>query len=421
VPRWHDDHIARMKAGATSLNTEAFVALMARVRLLGAAAQFAEARELLHCVSDNYPPAAIGMTSFRSLLVAGILMHCGDLAEAWLLERFRCPYKLKIDIAESGGDPRVAHLRVSGNEAWFLFADSLFSWANSEQLLGRWVDTYPLFDAFMTSSHRTDGSVDLNLSDIGVRPGLTFSDYRPGYYLIPDPDYMSQERYTAYKAYLCANPMPWDDRLPVAFWRGATTGMGKRAFWRGSIPDTEPRSVAGEARPDPLSRWRGAPRIRVCQISRANPGIIDAGITDVVEIVDPTFRAGLESLDLLRPHVPSHSFQKYRYQIDIDGHSNAWSGLFRKLLTGSPVLKVASGAGFRQWYYDRLRPWANYIPVAEDMGDLVEKVVWLRAHDEVARRIGEAGRDLAEALTGEQEILAAASVFAVAMRAAASQ
>jgi hypothetical protein len=121
----------------------------------------------------------------------------------------------------------------------------------------------------------------------------------------------------------------------------------------------------------------------------------------------------------MRPHVPFLNYQNYRYQIDIDGNTNAWSGLFRRLLTGCPVLKVTSLAGFEQWYYDRLKPWVNMVPVAADMTDLPEKILWLRANDDCAQKIGEAGRALAEALTDEREIAHAAPVIASAIRAAA--
>ena len=49
--------------------------------------------------------------------------------------------------------------------------------------------------------------------------------------------------------------------------------------------------------------------------------------------------------------------------------SNSWSGLFTKLLTGSTVLKVESPMGFRQWYYDRLKPFEHYVPVRPDLAE----------------------------------------------------
>ena len=109
-------------------------------------------------------------------------------------------------------------------------------------------------------------------------------------------------------------------------------------------------------------------------------------------------------------------FNKYKYQIDIDGNTNSWPGLFQKLLTRSPVLKVASPRGYRQWYYDRLRPWVNFVPVAQDMSDLIEKILWLRSHDDAGRRIGEAGKALADSLDYEGEIARSGRVVTAALR-----
>ena len=90
--------------------------------------------------------------------------------------------------------------------------------------------------------------------------------------------------------------------------------------------------------------------------------------------------------------------------MDIDGNSNAWSALFQKLLSGSVVLKVDSSSNFRQWYYDELIPWKNFVPIKSDMSDLIEKVHWLLDHDDEARQIGENGAKLAYQLTYEREL-----------------
>jgi hypothetical protein len=379
--------------------------MMARVKLLGATGQLLDAHATLRRAQVDYPPATIPVSQFRQLILASVLVHETVLAKSWLLERFRASYGLEIGIEVSDAHPSAVNLRIKGDEARFLFTRSLYEWPACELIISRWTAIYPLFDAFMRSPHRLDGSVDINFADIGHRPGLAFSEHTPGYYLIPDPSYLETERYAELSRLFRVNNVPWNDRVPVAFWRGATTGVGRRHVPIGHYPD-------------PATRWRGAPRIRLCEIARDNPDIIDAGITSIIQIVDPGAADWLQSRDLLRQHVPPQSFQQYRYQIDIDGNSNSWPGLFTKLLTGGPVLKVASRRGFQQWYYDRLTPWINYIPVAADMNDLVDKVLWLRANDNVARRIGAAGRDLAETLTGEQEIVRSAPVFAAAMRAA---
>jgi len=274
----------------------------------------------------------------------------------------------------------------------------LFELDAGHMMLDRFACMFPLWDAFMRSPERIDGAVAINLLDHGSWPGLSFCDYRPGYYLIPDSVFMAYEQYKHHRANFLANDVAWADRLPIAFWRGSTTGI-----------------TTGGTPP-----WRGLPRIQLCEIAAANPGLIDAGITGISQIDDPECRAELEARNLMRPFVDVLSYRNYRYQIDIDGNSNAWEGLIVRLLTGGPVLKVASPGGFQQWYYDRLEPWVNFVPVLSDMSDLVEKVNWLRANDDAARRIGEAGRDLARSLD-EREIGRALPVIAAAMHADAGE
>ncbi|MBV8399342.1 MAG: hypothetical protein JOZ17_11475, partial [Acetobacteraceae bacterium] len=106
----------------------------------------------------------------------------------------------------------------------------------------------------------------------------------------------------------------------------------------------------------------------------------------------------------------------YKYQIDVDGNVCAWDGLFQKLLTGSPVLKVASEFGYSQWYYDDLKPWFNFVPIEADISDLIDKVKWLGHHDEEAQQIGARGRELALALDYETELARSAEAIAMAIQ-----
>ena len=121
---------------------------------------------------------------------------------------------------------------------------------------------------------------------------VAFSDHTPGYYLVPDPSYLEADRSAALSRFFRDHSTPWNERVPVAFWRGATTGVGRRHLPIGHYPD-------------PATRWRGAPRIRLCEIARDNPTIIDAGITTIIQIVDPGAPDWLRSHGLLRQHVPA--------------------------------------------------------------------------------------------------------------------
>lgn len=387
----------KLRAEASDAVGDPFLALLARAKLLGSTGQMPEAQEILRHGEPHFPAEAIQAGMFRYLLPAAILVGGIGLAKAWLSKRFPSDYATDIKVIQSDTPFDVVHLTIQGKTATFVFQASLIHSAAAESTLGRWVDILPIFHRFMLSSHRIDGHVDINLGDSGLRPGLAFSEYRPGHFLIPDASYMDMGRYEPIRNYFRNHDVPWTDRRQIGYWRGTTSG----------------RPI------DQSVGWRSLPRIRLCELSAENPNVLDAGITGVTQIDDPAANEWLASRNMLRGHVPPETFQFHRYQIDIDGNSNSWPGLFIKLLTGSPVLKIDSAEGYQQWYYDRLRPWINYVPVDNTMGDLVKKLKWLRTHDDAARKIGAAGRGLAEDLTDEQEVVRAAPVFAAAVRAAA--
>ena len=234
--------------------------------------------------------------------------------------------------------------------------------------------------ALLTACRRApDGAVWFNLDDAGEVPGLAFCDYRPGFKLVPDPEFMFSAAESRLATHFRRRRVSWSKRLPQALWRGWTTGVSQG------------------------NGWRGLDRVALCDLGARHPDRIDAGITGIVQ-VDDREAAEIRKSGLLRGYVPPEAFNRYKFQIDIDGNSNAWSGLFRKLLTGGVVLKVVSRRGFRQWYYDRLVPWANFVPVAADLSDLLQRLDWLAANDRAARRIGAAGRALALSMTPKAEL-----------------
>jgi hypothetical protein len=234
-----------------------------------------------------------------------------------------------------------------------------------------------------------EGPVNVSLEDHFLTyDGISFCDKGDGF-LVPDPHFITFDGYAHTKGAISAHPVPWEERERVAFWRGATTG-----------------------RPDAEGDWRTLPRLKLCELLTQHQGIADAKINATAQW------EGIDVPHLMGDSVPPHDWQRWRYQIDIDGNSNAWSGFYQRLLTGSPVLKIASGFGFRQWYYHRLLPWVHYVPVASDMSDLLECIEWLRTHDDAAREIGAAGRRLALSMTREGEVRDSVPVVMAAIRAA---
>ncbi|MDB5392570.1 MAG: hypothetical protein JWM91_76 [Rhodospirillales bacterium] len=251
-----------------------------------------------------------------------------------------------------------------------------------------------LFTLFAGCRDAPNGTISLNLDDYGIVPGLTFSDARPDRWLIPDPVFLMENAYRRTAQHYLQHHVPWSERHKIGFWRGATTG-----------------DEVGDG------NWEMLDRVRLCRIAANHPTLFDAGLAGVVQLNEAD-TAAVNASGLVRNFVPETQLIEYRYQIDIDGNTNSWPGLFQKLLTGSPVLKVASRHGHRQWYYDRLVPWQNFVPVASDISDLVEKLNWLIRHDAEAQRIGAAGRALALSMTIPVELQRARATICAALNAA---
>lgn len=239
----------------------------------------------------------------------------------------------------------------------------------------------PLIQRFHESKYFQARSIFINLGDHADTGGLALCSNRDDSILIPDIDFLSTYGYRESKFDFMVNSPPWNMRKPVALWRGNTTGIR-----------------VGES-------WRDLPRLKLCELAHQASSrlLFDIGVSSFAQVSKKEARE-IKAAGYARNYVPMTASSSYKYLIDIDGNSNAWSALFQKLLSGSVVLKVASPGNFRQWYYNELIPWVNFVPVDSDISDLVEKIQWLLAHDDKAKEIGLNGAKLANSLTYEQEL-----------------
>ncbi|WP_374550499.1 glycosyl transferase family 90 [Sphingobium yanoikuyae] len=225
-----------------------------------------------------------------------------------------------------------------------------------------------------------NGEFSLSLGDEGLNERvLSFCSQMPGF-LVPDVVFVGSGGYNVARSRY-AEAKPWAEREDKAYWRGTDTG----AFRYKNIKE--------------------APRVVIAQHSVENPELIDAKITQVE--LRPGWEAKQEFYNANRYMGMPDSQDRildFKYQIDVDGNTNSWPGLFLKLLTGAPVLKVESEVGFQQWYYGALEPWQNFVPIKSDASDLLEKLNWLRDNQFEAESIGRNGRELALSITYDQAI-----------------
>jgi hypothetical protein len=395
VPTWSAANITRLEQVARE-SARWLDGQFGTVQLCAATGNMAEAKARLLSLYRRHRTRILGHPQLYHNFV-GCFLAVGqfEFAAQIVNEKLGCSGWCDVTFGvDSPQPPNVLRWTVQNREgSAFQFSRDLYSVPNYQMIIANWLSCLPALEAYHHSEAWRRGEIALNVGDHGVVPGLAFSDFRPNYFLIPDPQFQSTRAYQGVREFCARNDVRWEDRIPLAFWRGATTG-------RYPAPG--------------VGNWRLLPRVRLCTLAQSRADLFDVGLNRIVQIASPEDIHAIEEAGLMRSSVPDTTFNRYRYQIDIDGNSNSWAGLFIKLLTGSPVLKIASPLGFRQWYYDLLEPWVNFVPIASDMSDLVEKAEWLRSDEDRARRIGERGKELAHFLSYDSEIKRCSDTLAAA-------
>lgn len=158
--------------------------------------------------------------------------------------------------------------------------------------------------------------------------------------------------------------IPWEEREERAFWRGAASDKVYT-----------------------LENYREKPRYRISELSRGHPDIVNAGFC----------RAPLEVSQILSElivgNTPLSGHLSYKYLPVLDGWMCTFPGFQWRLLSGSLTLKQESDEV--QYFYSALKPFVHYIPVKNNMDDLLEKITWAKGHDVECRAIAENARTFA--------------------------
>ncbi len=260
-----------------------------------------------------------------------------------------------------------------------------------EVVVERWLS---LFDLFLAAQREIDqgGSTMISFNDLAAEPGLGFCGNAPGHILLPDFAFLQSHGYREARRYFAHHQPAWEERSSRVFWRGSSVGQKNHPILE-------------------------MPRARLCLLAQEmGEEWGDIGLVELFHISEADADA-LRSRRLLKPKVSWKELSNYRFHIDIDGHASSYAGLFLKLLSGGLVLKVQSPERCVQWYYDRLLPGVNFVPVRSDLSDLAEIVSHYRQHPRAAEEIARRGRELALSLTYEKEFASALRTVARAFAA----
>jgi hypothetical protein len=172
----------------------------------------------------------------------------------------------------------------------------------------------------------------------------------------------------------------WEQKKDVAVWRGSSTGVGTNRHTNQRLKIAY-MAMTEESLDAGITRWNT--RIRTSETMTGYRTINNRGL----KLVDPI----------------SFSDQaRYKYIVHINGHVSAYR-LGAELGLGSVILKVESE--YSLWFESHLKPWVHYVPVKNDLSDLISQIDWLRKNDKRAMQIASNGVRFFETNLGKNGIL----------------
>ncbi len=166
----------------------------------------------------------------------------------------------------------------------------------------------------------------------------------------------------------------WADFLKNKFNKISWSSKKNIAFWRGGSHD----------KTYTLQNYTTRPRYILSKLSQSHPQLVDAGLnlTDAFQ-----FEELFESQNLLKPFSTIEEHLQYKYLPVMDGFMCTYPGYQWRLLSNSVAFKQKSNE--IQWFYRALKEFQHYVPIENDMSDLVEKIKWATIHDDECKRISD--------------------------------
>lgn len=263
-------------------------------------------------------------------------------------------------------------------------------------LVSRCVVMLAILRLFANRHDHAGTSIRCSLGDSdGDQPILCFSSRKFDQYLVPDPYFMLTRSYENERGLIDAMWLDPEVRDQRIYWRGAPSGLGKY--------DDQFASQRVK-----LVLHANAPAVKSAfNVRFANRN----GLEDRVI-------AAIDACGGFGPPEDQMEIARYAINIDVDGVSSSWTGFFLKLLAGGAVIKVASDAGYRQWFYHRLHAWEHFAEVSADLSDLGTVCNILKLRPDWARQVAESGRALALSLDLASQLDEAVSAVDRAITAA---
>lgn len=187
----------------------------------------------------------------------------------------------------------------------------------------------------------------------------------------------------------------WDDRVEEALIAGAESSWDEK----------EPRAVFMGYLRHGFFTWNtqrydydwnelgthnceDSARCKMAKIAKLHPDLFDVRIWTG----DHRIR---ETLGLIKQPFMTMAEQarRYRYAVYLEG-SCGWADRLKYLLAHGFVIFIQS-TSCHEWFFPLLRPWIHYIPIKNDLLDLVEMINWAKNNDIRSRIISDNARTFA--------------------------
>jgi hypothetical protein len=156
--------------------------------------------------------------------------------------------------------------------------------------------------------------------------------------------------------------IPWAQKINKAVFRGATTGAGV------TVSTNQ--------------------RLKALQIAENNPNYLDVQLKWNLRPRKFEGNPYLQTIERDKYPVPQQlSLQEqsaYKYILTLEGHVAAFR-LSYELSSGSVVLLAESR--WKLWYQYKLQPYVHFIPVKEDLSDLLTQIQWCEKNDKKCEEI----------------------------------
>jgi hypothetical protein len=166
----------------------------------------------------------------------------------------------------------------------------------------------------------------------------------------------------------------WKDKIEKAVFRGSSTGAGV--------------SNGKDNIPGKINQ-----RLAALRISSENPSLLDVGITKWN--LRPRKLENVKFLQTISPQGENKNYKpanklslqeqsKFKYILNLEGNVCAYR-LSYELSSGSVILIAKSE--WNMWFQKFLKPYIHFVPVREDLEDLIEKIQWCISHDKECKKI----------------------------------